>query len=126
MERVAMTKLTESHNPASSPAERRKFKRLPLHLPVRLSRPKASPIHCTTENISSEGFYCVSPDPVVPGERLDVEIALPAHSPGRYESRVRLKCQAVVVRVHSTWLGSGFGIGCRIENYSFRLQAGEL
>jgi len=101
--------------------ERRKSERLPLRLPVRFMRVQAN--SCFTENISSEGFYCISPDPFMPGDRLDVELSLPAHNPGRCEKRVRLNCQVQVVRIDSTWLGPGFGIGCRIETCTLQLEA---
>src|SRR5260370_27776915 len=107
--------------------ERRKYERLPLRLPVRFlnemaSNERASANPCFTVNISSEGFYCVSPDPCVPGDRLEVELLLPAHNAGHDEKRVRLKCQAQVVHIDSMWPSPGFGIGCRIETYALRLE----
>jgi hypothetical protein len=105
-----------------SSVERRKYERLPLRLPIRLSQGTAQISSGVTENISSEGFYCVSPDAFVPGDMLQVVLLLPAHNPGRGEMRACLTCQAQVVRIDPTWLGPGFGIGCRIETYSLRLE----
>jgi hypothetical protein len=121
-----MTRLNEVPKlTAVSLVERRKYERLPLRLPVRFINERASSASCFTENISTEGFYCVSPDAFVPGDLLEVELLLPAHNPGRREKRVRLKCQAQVVRIDSTWLGAGFGLGCRIETYRLCLEATE-
>jgi hypothetical protein len=117
-----MTKLSDNHRlRALSLIERRKSERLPLRLPVRFMRVSSNSFF--TENISSDGFYCISPDPFMPGDRLEVELLLPAHNPGRCEKRVRLNCQVQVVRIDSTWLGPGFGIGCRIETCTLQLEA---
>jgi hypothetical protein len=110
---------------ALSQVERRRYERLPLRLSVRLTSERASASCCFTQNISCKGFYCVSPDPFVPGDRLKVELLLDAHNPGCGEKRVLLKCQAQVVRIDSTWLGPGFGIGCRIETYTLQLEEAE-
>jgi PilZ domain len=126
MQRAGMTKLNDSHKLRALPLmEHRKYERLPLRLPVRFINERGSATSCFTENISSEGFYCVSPDPFVPGDLLEVELFLPAHNPGRGEKRVRLTCQAQVVRIDSTWLGPGFGIGCRIEACTLHLEGVE-
>ena len=126
VKRLEMTKLNDPLKPAALPlVERRKSERLPLRLPARFMNDRASISPCFTENISSGGFYCVSPDAFVPGDHLEVEFLLPAHNLGRGEKRVRLKCQARVVRIDSTWLGPGFGIGCRIEAYSLHLEEAE-
>jgi len=118
-----MTKLNDTHKLRALPLiERRKYERLPLRLPVRFINERGAITSCFTENISSEGFYCVSPDPFVPGDLLEVELLLPAHNSDRGEKRVRLACKAQVVRIDSTWLGPGFGIGCRIEAYTLRLE----
>ena len=118
-----MTKLNDTNKlRALFLVERRKYERLPLRLPMRFINERASATSCLTENISSKGFYCVSPDPFVPGDRLEVELFLPAHNPGHGEKAVRLKCQVQVVRIDSTRLGPGFGIGCRIEAYTLHLE----
>jgi len=121
-----MTKLNDTHKLRALPLiERRRYERLPLHLPVRFINERGSATPCFTENISSEGFYCLSPDPFVAGDRLEVELLLPAHNPGRGDKRVRLRCQAQVVRIDSTWFGPGFGIGCRLETCTLHLEAVE-
>jgi hypothetical protein len=122
-----MTKLNDIHKLRALPLiDRRKYERLPLRLPVRFVNEKGSVTCCFTENISSEGIYCVSPDPFMPGDLLDVELLLPAHNLDRGEKRVRLVCRGLVVRIDSTWLGPGFGIGCRIKASTLYLEAVEL
>jgi hypothetical protein len=118
-----MAKLIDTpRGTAVSLMERRRYERLPLRLPVRLSRSGVMVSAGVTENVSSQGFYCVSPDPFVLGDRLQAVLLLPAHNLNQSEMRVCLTCQAHVVRLDSTWLGPGFGIGCRIETYSLSLE----
>ena len=96
--------------------ERRKRKRIALHWPVRLFRDPAAPlIESTTENLTSNGFYCVSSEPFTLGERLECIIAIPAGSFGYAESPIRLQCRVRVTRIEDQ--ADGFGLGCYIEDY---------
>ena len=63
------------HAMASSD-DRRRRRRLPLHWPVRLFRqPGRSSAESITENLSSEGFYCITAERFKPGERLNTSQA---------------------------------------------------
>src|SRR5580765_2002303 len=96
--------------------ERRKRKRVALHWPVRLFRDLTAPsVESTTENLTSNGFYCVSTEPFRLGERLECIIAIPAGSFGYAESPIRLQCRVRVARVEDQV--EGFGLGCHIEDY---------
>jgi len=96
--------------------ERRKRKRIALHWPVRLFRDPATPsVESTTENLTSNGFYCISTEPFQMGERLECIIAIPAGSFGYNESPIRLQCRVRVARVEDQ--REGFGLGCYIEDY---------
>jgi hypothetical protein len=96
--------------------ERRKRKRIALHWPVRLFRDVTTPsIESTTENLTSNGFYCISKEPFQMGERLECIIAIPAGSFGYNESPIRLQCRVRVARVEDQH--EGFGLGCYIEDY---------
>jgi hypothetical protein len=96
--------------------ERRKRKRIALHWPVRLFRdPSAPSVESTTENLTSNGFYCISKEPFRLGERLECIIAIPAGSFGYTESPIRLQCRVRVARIEDQH--EGFGLGCYIEDY---------
>jgi hypothetical protein len=96
--------------------ERRKRMRVALHWPVRLLRQPGRPsVETTTENLSTEGLYCITSEPFQPGERLRCEIVIPGESFGFSESAIRLQCHVTVRRVEN--LSSGFGLGCQIEDY---------
>ena len=102
--------------------ERRKRKRIALHWPVRLFRDPAMPsVESTTENLTSNGFYCVSSEPFQLGERLECIIAIPAGSFGYAESPIRLQCRVRVTRIEDQ--GQGFGLGCYIEDYDLLTSA---
>jgi hypothetical protein len=102
--------------------ERRKRKRIALHWPVRLFRdPSAPSVESTTENLTSNGFYCISKEPFEIGERLECIIAIPAGSFGYNESPIRLQCRVRVARVEDQ--REGFGLGCYIEDYDLLTNA---
>ncbi len=104
--------------------ERRKRKRIALHWPVRLFRhPNTSSVESTTENLTSNGFYCVSKESFQMGERLECVIAIPAGSFGYSNSPIRLQCRVKVMRVENQ--RDGFGIGCYIEDYDLLINSNQ-
>jgi len=101
----------------ASSGDRRKRKRVAVHWPVRLFPPAGKPsVDSTTENLSSEGLYCISGEPFQTGERLQCEIVIPGERLGFSEPYMRLQCHVTVKRVEH--LRHGFGLGCYIEDYS--------
>jgi len=99
--------------------DRRKRTRVAVHWPVRLIRqPGAQPVETTTENLSSDGLYCVTREPFQLGERLQCEIFIPGEGLGFSESPVRLQCKVTVRRVENLDAISAFGLGCHIEDYA--------
>src|SRR5690349_14384259 len=108
--------------PMVVPEERRKRKRVALHWPVRLFRnPETQSVESTTENLTSNGFYCVSKEPFELGERLECVIAIPAGSFGYSNSPICLQCRVRVTRVESQ--GETFGLGCYIEDYDLLINS---
>ena len=95
----------------------RKRKRVAVHWPVRLWRQReTAPIESTTENLSSEGLYCITKEPFRTGEHLQCEIVILGESFGSPEPFLRLQCHITVKRVEH--VHQGFGLGCQIEDYS--------
>lgn len=104
--------------------ERRKRKRIALHWPVRLFRPSgAAWVESRTENLTSNGFYCISKQAFQPGEELECVIAIPAGSFGYSDAPIRLQCRVRVTRVENQ--RDGFGLGCFIEDYGLLVNASE-
>jgi hypothetical protein len=98
------------------PSERRSRARLPLRLPVRLNMPDGSgSIDSFTENISSDGFYCLSPRRFEAGENFKVDVSMPGFQVDH--SGIVIRCQVRVMRTDPPGARLGFGIGCRIEHY---------
>lgn len=99
--------------------DRRKRKRVSLHWPVRLFRQAGEqPIETTTENLSSDGLYCIIKEPFKPGEQLQCEIVIPGESFGFSENPLRLQCHVTVKRVENLGVIGAFGLGCHIEDYA--------
>jgi len=99
--------------------ERRKRERLHLRLPVLFLREKAdAPLQTETQDISNNGFYCITTHPFAPGEKLRCLIGVPARSSTQRElkDRLYLEAEVDVVRIVVN-NGSGFGVGCRISDY---------
>jgi hypothetical protein len=97
--------------------DRRKRKRVAVHWPVRLlQEPGTQWVETTTENLSSEGFYCICAEPLKPDERLECVIVVPGESFGSAEPVLRLQCHVIVRRVEH--LPEGCGLGCHIEDYA--------
>jgi len=97
--------------------ERRKWARTHVHWPVLLLRNHgADGIDTVTQNLSSNGFYCLSPEPLKPGESLMCTLKLPAHDPKGEERTLALECTVMVMRAEAASEGF-FGIACRIDDY---------
>ena len=104
--------------------ERRSRPRINLALPVVLIRPGTqAPIEAAMENVSSNGFYCLSTHQFSADERLDCEICLPGDDVSSVpQDGLRLNCQVRVVRVVSRG-SQGFGVACHFDEYAISRSA---
>lgn len=97
-------------------SERRKRKRIAVHWPLRVSGIENSDAAgMLTEDLSSSGFYFVSPAPFEPGEQLEWLLAVPARALGCTD--LMLRGSARVVRVQEVSPAGRFGVGCLIHDY---------
>ena len=99
--------------------ERRRRLRANVHWAVRLVRHSSRipvEIESVTENLSSEGFYCLCDEPFVPGEFLECMVFVPTQTRSAQQERLGLRCLVQVVRVECA-AGGRCGIGCHIEDY---------
>ena len=98
--------------------ERRSRERADVHWQVRLIRDAhQEPVVTDTENLSPDGFYCLSSELFVPGEYLECHILVPTHARRTSEVFLNLQCLAQVVRVEPPLSGQKCGLACRIEAY---------
>ena len=105
--------------------ERRRQPRLKLGWPVRLFHLSRNlVIESTTRNLSSSGFYCLSPVSLEPSDLVECVLSLPAHDLGSQERRLPLHCKVRILRVEHEAQDGLAGIACRIEDYHFGLPAG--
>jgi hypothetical protein len=101
---------------AEAAPERRHHPRLRLSYRLRLFRPGQSVgIETKTEDLSCDGFYCISDRPILRHERIECELLIPGE-PG--DSDLVLRCRAEVVRVTKEPLEPRFGVACRLEAYT--------
>jgi len=108
----------------STTSERRKRPRMALHWPVRLTRGTRI-VESKTQNLSSGGFYCISTEAFAPGDSVECVFTLPAPDLGHWQTGLCLHCHAEVVRVEKTDPDFGFGLACRIQNYSLLVDGAD-
>jgi hypothetical protein len=102
--------------------ERRKRSRSTVHWPIWFFRHQSSQATETisTQNLSSDGFYCLSRTAFVPGETLTCRLEVPSHEPfGAAEPTRLLECRAKVIRTETAGTDGLFGVAFRIEDYRF-------
>jgi hypothetical protein len=99
--------------------ERRASVRTALHWPVLLRHKHLEPLESVTENLSSQGFYCLAQTPLTSGETLQCWLTVPTHDPSGVRERVVLECTVRVIRSEAAPINGLFGIACRIEDYHF-------
>ena len=98
--------------------DRRLYRRLNLHCRLRLSATAIGTVTTRTENLSSRGFYCILETPLVPGDVVTCDIAIPNY--GTQDRGVSsIACQAEVIRVEAVGTEPGFGVACRILDFTF-------
>jgi hypothetical protein len=105
--------------------DRRSRPRLNLSCSIRVYRPGgADAVATRTEDISCQGFYFTSEQPFAPREKLECELVIQGEALGCHaEIDVFLRGRAEVVRVVPKGLPEGFGVACRLEDYTVHQQA---
>ena len=100
--------------------DRRRRVRMQVHWPLFFSRP-GSPqaVETVTHNLSSDGFYCLANTTFVPGEVTECTLGVPTRHPRNGERVLAVHCKVRVIRVEALQENGMYGVGCRIEDYSF-------
>jgi len=108
-------------------SDRRRRPRLRLTYPLRLHRPgEASRIETRTEDISCEGFFCVTDRLFSLREFLECELViLSAELRQPLEPDMVLRCRAEVVRVVPRAGDTAFGVAFRLADYTIGQQIDE-
>jgi PilZ domain len=96
-------------------ADRRRRTRWRVQWPIQFRGGPGGPVDTLTHDLSSDGFYCLTDAPFVPGEVRLCTLSVPANHPDDLTRRIPLRCRVRVVRVEAE--GGMFGIGCSIEDY---------
>ena len=102
------------------PPNRRGRQRLKLPYSIVLHRMgETAGVHTATEYISSDGFFCISDQPFSPNEKLDCEVVIPTQDPKSPGGQsLVLHCRAEVVRVVTDGTKPGYGLACRLKDYT--------
>jgi PilZ domain len=117
----ASTRQTVDHQAVlatTHPIERRKRTRSHVHWRVCFwGGLLTEAIETFTRDLSSDGFYCLSKVPFVPGERLACSIKIPGYQGTGSTLESELECRVQVIRTEAANVDGYFGMGCRIEDY---------
>jgi len=96
-------------------ADRRQRARLGVQWELQFCLSPQTLLCLQTENLSSQGFYCVAQQRL-PAGAYECVLRIPAHAPQDSRQALYLRCQVEVLRVES--LGNArFGIAARIRSY---------
>jgi len=100
--------------------ENRQRPRVTLRCSLSLWNPRSGSItHTSTEDISCEGFYCLCNEAYIPGEELQAMLEVPSQDRrGQEAEGLTLLCRVEVVRTTIGSRDEGFGIACRINDYT--------
>jgi hypothetical protein len=107
------------HIAKSAPVERRRRARVRVHWPIVLfpNQTGEDVVETVTQNLSSQGFYCLSRKRFTVEELLLCTLQIPITGLGGREGH--LECSARVVRVEENMAGGEYGIAFRMEDYRF-------
>jgi hypothetical protein len=86
-----------------------------LRWPVSISAGPGAWVDTICENLSSRGFYCISPRPLLPGAETDCRISMPDPGARGGDRWIQLLCRVRVIRVQGA--AAGYGLGCAIQDY---------
>jgi hypothetical protein len=95
--------------------ERRGRERVALCWQLRLRKPGCElVVEAESENLSSEGFYCLTTGSFVQGERVECLLPLPV---GMGPRKWELSICASIVRIEYRDAETRCGLACQIEDY---------
>jgi hypothetical protein len=100
--------------------DRRKRTRAQVHWPLSFmlaGTPEV--VQTVTQDLSSDGFYCVAKARFIPGETVDCMLALPTPNRHGGTGASLVFCKVRVIRVEVTAEGGRYGAGCQIIDYRF-------
>jgi len=89
-----------------------------LHWPLSFALTgTAESVQTITQDLSSDGFYCIANARFVPGEARHCTLLVPTHHPGGENSPLHVLCKVRIIRVEVTGERGFYGVGCQIMDY---------
>jgi len=108
------------HTEESIAPERRKRTRVQVHWQLCFYLPESTEtVNAVTQDLSSDGFYCQANSVFIPGELRICTLHVPTHDPNERDFVRPVLCRVRVIRVEALAEQGLYGVGCRIEDYSF-------
>jgi len=119
---AATSPIANAHQLEMQPAsgDRRKRLRAQVHWGISFRSANSDTVETVTQNLSSDGFYCLVNTPFVPGEVRPCILSVPTYYPYGGNRVQPVHCKVRVIRVEV--LGAqddSYGVGCRIEDCRF-------
>jgi hypothetical protein len=106
--------------------ERRRRARAKVHWRLCFSLPGRSDLVWTvTEDLSSQGFYCIAKGLFVPGEIRKCALIMPTCDRSRGATAIQVACRVRVLRVDALQEVGMHGVACAIEDYSLTSATGK-
>ncbi len=101
-------------------ADRRRRARARVHWPLCFALPGISErVQTITQDLSSDGFYCIANARFVPGESRECTLLVPTHHPHGGDPALPVLCKVRIIRVEVLAEAGCYGVGCQIEDYRF-------
>jgi hypothetical protein len=101
------------------PLNRRKRTRLRVQWRLQFCAAGCAAVETVTQDLSSEGLYCLVGAPFVPGEVRECILYVPARDPEDDSRSVPVPCSVRVVRLEGLAETGLYGVACRVETYHF-------
>lgn len=92
--------------------------RVPLRCGVFLWRPsEGTLVRTETQDVSSDGFSCLSSEPFLPGDDLRARLEIPCGEKGESDISLVVDCHIEVLRTIANGTEQLFGLACRVNDY---------
>jgi hypothetical protein len=113
-------KVQQCHYSMPSQPERRRRLRSHVHWHVSFFGVDVGcTFETTTDNLSSAGFHCLTPVPLIAGNLVTCRLRVPSRQPSNHSRGSSLECKVRVVRVEPAAERESYGVACKIEDYRF-------
>lgn len=117
---VELEGLQLAPTPTVARLERRRRQRSHVHWPVCFFGVDVGrTVETTTENLSSSGFHCFTPVPLITGDTMVCVLGVPSPQPFNNTRALCMECKVRIVRMEPAEDRKSYSVGCEIQDYRF-------